>query len=791
MLAPMTKWLPEDDLLLKNAVEAGASLQSLAKGAVQFSRRFTIQELQDRWLSLLYDLDTSEDASARIIEIESQLSLSVPSKANKNFDSKIMQTSFGKRKSQSVQSYYYAMRKRVCSNPCTSANLDFLVQPGLRSSKPYTSGCEDQFNYHNRYHVIDGIPRPTKFSCEHPETGYESYIYNSTVAAGDISSHAEAHVDSVADELSHEKMEMDFFEPLSNDNLSSEFTDSNALHQLCHSSPPLELPSMTVNEDNDACDMPTISYCNDKVTRMHSIDDIKIIHSSCVGAEVEPQVDGGASETCLVNPHVVSGNDMAFLSPHMNCHEDDHLLVDVDAYIAEKPCFDNLESIFLSSPNSAREGVLPNSNEHIATEVSKTSLPDTGCCGEPSSRPGGLNSSNDNSVSCSYSAAIFPLISPKASCNSDPFDGYLVCVLNAEDQEIPCNDHALLPLGLSHGYEEDHNLGSCAMGFPVDGKISVGEVTTENKEQVKSLFQTSNSHRMNLEQLGSGFAARIIRQDTAIHEPNPSIPATSHLHSKGSFDIKEEIITSGSRRFRNYKLRSSYCSADANVYNALQGDVLPSHAEKDSEELRLRDELKIPPHTDKEELFSDSKPDIPRFADIEAMILAMDLDLYNQGSCPFNMEASRYQSEESKKAIIRLEQGARSFVNRAISSRRALAILYGRHLKYFIRKPQVLMGRATQDVKVDIDLGLEGRTNTVSRRQATIKMDRDGSFVLKNIGKFSVFVNGKEVPARSSIYLKSESLIEVRDMTFMFEVNLSAVRQYITKMQGQGSSHVE
>jgi len=45
--------------------------------------------------------------------------------------------------------------------------------------------------------------------------------------------------------------------------------------------------------------------------------------------------------------------------------------------------------------------------------------------------------------------------------------------------------------------------------------------------------------------------------------------------------------------------------------------------------------------------------------------------------------------------------------------------------------------------------------------KASIKMDEEGAFSLKNIGKFSIFVNGKEVPARKRINLLSHSLIEV------------------------------
>nr|CAB3452209.1 unnamed protein product [Digitaria exilis] len=81
-------WTAEDDVLLKKAVEAGASLESLAKGAVCFSRKFTLEELQDRWYSLLYDSETSAQASARMANYEMELSVSDPAKAMKLFKPK-------------------------------------------------------------------------------------------------------------------------------------------------------------------------------------------------------------------------------------------------------------------------------------------------------------------------------------------------------------------------------------------------------------------------------------------------------------------------------------------------------------------------------------------------------------------------------------------------------------------------------------------------------------------------------------------------------------------------------
>lgn len=51
--------------------------------------------------------------------------------------------------------------------------------------------------------------------------------------------------------------------------------------------------------------------------------------------------------------------------------------------------------------------------------------------------------------------------------------------------------------------------------------------------------------------------------------------------------------------------------------------------------------------------------------------------------------ASRYQLEDTKKAIVRLEQGARSYMQRHIASHGAFAVFYGRHLKHYIKKTEV------------------------------------------------------------------------------------------------------
>ncbi|KAF2310048.1 hypothetical protein GH714_006322 [Hevea brasiliensis] len=174
------------------------------------------------------------------------------------------------------------------------------------------------------------------------------------------------------------------------------------------------------------------------------------------------------------------------------------------------------------------------------------------------------------------------------------------------------------------------------------------------------------------------------------------------------------------------------------------------------------------PLSDLEEPPIESDDDVPYFSDIEAMILDMDLDPEDRIYIPARKSAvSRYQHEDMKRVIMRLEQGAQSCMQRAIASQGAFAVLYGRHSKHYIKKPEVLLGRATEDVIVDIELGREGGANKISRRQATITLDKGGSFHLKNLGKCSISVNDKEIAPGQSLNLASSCLIEEK-RAFLF-----------------------
>ncbi|XP_010535326.1 PREDICTED: uncharacterized protein LOC104810674, partial [Tarenaya hassleriana] len=107
---------------------AGASLEALAKGAVQFSRRFTIRELQERWHALLYDPVVSADAASRMVDLE-RSNPNILSKFGRARNSKENKSSLGKRNAEKVYSAYHSLRKKFRLEPFSSMDLAFLLPP--------------------------------------------------------------------------------------------------------------------------------------------------------------------------------------------------------------------------------------------------------------------------------------------------------------------------------------------------------------------------------------------------------------------------------------------------------------------------------------------------------------------------------------------------------------------------------------------------------------------------------------------------------------------------------------
>lgn len=58
-LSKFHRWTPQDDLLLKNAVEKGLHEDDIQR-QVKFSSKFSKEEIKERWRALLYEPGVAE-----------------------------------------------------------------------------------------------------------------------------------------------------------------------------------------------------------------------------------------------------------------------------------------------------------------------------------------------------------------------------------------------------------------------------------------------------------------------------------------------------------------------------------------------------------------------------------------------------------------------------------------------------------------------------------------------------------------------------------------------------------
>jgi len=131
-----------------------------------------------------------------------------------------------------------------------------------------------------------------------------------------------------------------------------------------------------------------------------------------------------------------------------------------------------------------------------------------------------------------------------------------------------------------------------------------------------------------------------------------------------------------------------------------------------------------------------------------------------------------YRKEEkvAQRLIIKSE---RDYEKERERDPKALALLRGKNLRYLMRTKEMILGRETIDTKVDVNLLLEGTLTgmKISRKQAIIKIKRDGEFYVKNIGKRTIFVNGKPIEYNKKKKLQDNSLIEICELGLVFEIN--------------------
>ncbi|KAL9226684.1 hypothetical protein vseg_002467 [Gypsophila vaccaria] len=803
-LAPASPWIPKDDLLLKTAIEAGASLESLARGAVVFSRRFTLKELQDRWHTLLYDPIISAEATARMVELERS------SKANKADNSKEAKCDYGKRKAESIRRCYYAMRKRICNEQLNQGDLSFLVAPSdscfiteaegpgshtmLGDPMQAHYGFEGA-NFDDLHHVFPEVMRDNVPPCnvgEYP-SGQQNALVNpiqqnilhkevsqmdggNIAMAGNRSATAQA---GPSEELpSHDIFQANGIQadsvcdskgimcPGFGDINSTISECETSFHHLQYASTPPSMPDWKSNEGVSVPDMPEDGNMRGNDIQAGNLfcrpGDGDVSRNSEYDIRAESELDNHMSCAVLKNSTDCKEGYFAELSDSLfNFTSDDEMLmIDGGKDVIDKTYL-GLSSLLLNSPDDLNEDTVPDIPEtNVPADVDEYHGVPPIAGVEENNEASELNSEHFCDSNQINSETQIPT-SPATANSKFPElrDGVIWCTLNTEDPEIPSNDH--LPLlskprphsALRRTQSEAHNLLH-------SGKDNLGTQATIKRDAKRS----RESH-------------------TALHSTD--LGATAN-NSVDDFGVK----LGGSRGETHNRLKKSIASqgekfgqvAAQGCSGTNQEGPMSTTQNQEFYALDSADPLAAEPGgkslLSDDEQFSESDTDIPYFSDVESMILDMDLGPEAHDSF-YHREVAKYQNEDAKRVIIRLEQNAHAYMQRALAAHGALAILYGRHSKHYIKKSEVLLGRGTNDVPVDIDLAREGRANKISRRQALIKMDKDGTFVLRNMGKCSIYVNNKEVFPGLTLGLHSNCLIEIRGMPFIFETSQASIKKYL------------
>ncbi|XP_011090415.1 uncharacterized protein LOC105171097 [Sesamum indicum] len=805
------QWIPEDDLLLKNAVEAGASLEALAKGAVQFSRRYTLRELRERWYSLLYDPDISAQASAHIFELEISGISPAASKLNRsenNFtgNKEVSQ----KRKLESIRRKYYAMRKRFRSEFFSNSDLGFFEPNPHEFSGP---GAD----FHKQV-MLDGSPLgqncmlgdniPDHLGLQEEDLDILRHAFPETirdiaVASGATNVSQAGCSNSFEDNRQNKIMGRYGFD----ENVTSSITEGRNLEvNIKNRKSALTLRKNSIHENpNDppvgfegrqqfsapnsdgfssfqtmvfASDQPHLRHWRGTQDVSASVPVSMSLQDTAQVAEdmIPNDVEGKESSSAVYAGEFADPDSLLNLS-----NEDEILLVDEDEKHAEnKCCIDDVSSVLEGSNKDGQR------NDVAKVEQETGTVPQASLAPDPTENPAALVavSSVDGDQQINHNPeVVVPSKSTLASDFTELSNGKICCTLNTEDTEIPCNDDIFLLIHPSTSF----------------GYSATQPVTTVSKNACAAAHEKDNAQAVNLSMKAKD-STKVLGwpQKVGMH----SLPESRSVHPLVGGASKTEIHDSTPQAllpgFVNTTIGDSSKGRSLYAIAKVSSDSL-ADKEVQGVDMKVRDNPTTVTETmrstetgfartplpesaadssvsDPEESLIDD--DVPYFSDVEAMILDMDLDPYDQDS-HISRQVPSYQYDDTKRTIIRLEQGARSCLQRAMTSQGALAILYGRHLRHYIRKPEVLLGRSTDDVDVDIDLRKEGRANKISRRQAIIKMEADGSFFIRNLGKSSLSVNGTTVATGQLLNLSSSCLIEIKGMSFVFEINQGYVRKHL------------
>lgn len=104
-----------------------------------------------------------------------------------------------------------------------------------------------------------------------------------------------------------------------------------------------------------------------------------------------------------------------------------------------------------------------------------------------------------------------------------------------------------------------------------------------------------------------------------------------------------------------------------------------------------------------------------------------------------------------------------------------LAVLFSAKTEFVMNKKEMIIGRSSSSVPVDIDLNMLNANKKISRKQCVICHIKSNLFFLFNCGKQPVFVDGSPVVTNSRLQINDKSLIEIGDISMIFLVNYNII----------------
>lgn len=538
-------------------------MEALAKGAVQFSRRYTFQELRDRWYSLLYDPDISAQASARMYELE--LSGFNPlTKFNRSDQIKSNKEILQKRKLGSIRKQYYAMRKKFRSDFFNSNDLNFLDEPGLpgRSGhgadyqgnlefqdaeieilrSAFLTGCANTVEEKHPNGILrkDGFAEDLSVSLQQGgRTSFGTVMQPGAISSfmegtsGDLDEHP-----SVAESRVRHLQQLSVFDS-SKENPGSVFhglrqgehlsspNGNSSFHTIGFPSPQPNLPLWETAEDFSATSLLKQADAALDANKMLTDGGNGRVKDSLAYNVIPPGALLGVRHNDLgINnsSDVVDCDDLSDSLLNLS-NEDDNLLIDEDGKdTSDKSYCDNLNSLLLSSPNDVQEDCSSKQEPEILF-VSET------CLAEPMSTDIETSEAVSQYAHVDHQIDNHPEVEVPSTSVLNPdshalSDGTMLCTLNTEDPDIPCNDDIFLLIHPSTSF-------ASSAAQPIMGD-SMDLSSAANHNQIGEV---------NLSSTGKD----LVRSSSWSQKGGPNILAEANpIHSLLGFGVKSELPDSDS-----------------------------------------------------------------------------------------------------------------------------------------------------------------------------------------------------------------------------------------------------